>query len=220
MSEPAQDGSYSVSTGTGFVRLGLPFLGGQPPRTLQELATARDALCTEVGQGASAIALSPKAIWRYAWFEHRETHLIASLLAEPEALRICQQYAGALRIHAARMYAHPNPLLVRTGLFGAVVQSSRAFWYELRSRLCDPGSSPIGWPGRDADTWVWLQLCKLHVLVGTAPDGRLRSRRELGAIIAELDRQTNANTARLRLLPRVEQECVSGDGWAAGLGEP
>ena len=219
MNEPVQGGIDSIATGSGFVRLGLPN-GGSRPKTIQALAAEREALCAEVCLGASAIALSPKALWRYAWFEHREAHLIASLLAEREALRICQRHAGALRDHAARMHAYPNPLSVRTGLFAALLHSSHAFWRDLRNLSCGPGSAPIAWPERDAETWVWLQFCKLHALVGMGPDGRARSRRELGAILAELDRRTNPNTARLRLLPRVEQECLAGDGWAAGLHEP
>lgn len=217
MSEAASGGIDVSSIGTGLVRLGLPCTGSLPPPTLQDLAGEREVLCAELVPSAPTFALSPKAVWRYAWFEHRETYLIASLLAEPEALRICQQHSRELRGHAARMYSDPNPLSVRIGLFAAVLESSHAFWRDLRSLLCGPGTVPVAWPVRDAETWMWLQFCKLHTLVGMAPDGRARSRRELGAIVAELDQRTNPNTARLRLLPRVEQECLAGDGWVAGL---
>jgi hypothetical protein len=217
VSEPTRSVDDSISHGGGLVRLGLPCSGGLPPRTLQALAAEREALCAELVRTGATFALTPKALWRYVWFEHREVHLIASLLADAEASRICQAYLDALRSHAGRMYAHPNPLSVRIGLFGAVLDSSYGFWRALRRLLCSPGAVPIVWPVRDAETWLWLQFCKLHVLVGTTPDGRSRSRRELGAIIAELDYRANANTVRLRLLPRVEQECAAGDGWAAGL---
>lgn len=219
MSEPASGGVDGSSAGAGLVRLGLPCSGGLAPRTLQELASQREALCAELVRSGATFALPPKALWRYAWFEHREVHMIASLLSEPQALSTCQQYAGTLRAHAARMHAHPNPLSVRVGLFAAALDSAHAFWHDLQAHLCRPHAMPVAWPVRDAETWLWLQFCKLHVLVGTGADGRLRSRRELGAIIAELDHRTNANTARLRLLPRVEQECAAGDGWAAGLGD-
>lgn len=217
MNEATQGDFDSVGHSGGLARLGLPCSSGLPPRTLQSLAAEREALYAEFVRSGSTIALTPKALWRYAWFEHREVHLIASLLAEAEASRTCQHYADALRAHACRLCAHPNPLSVRIGLFQPVLESSHAFWHAMRSLLCGPGTAPIAWPERDAETWVWLQFCKLHVLVGTTSDGRSRSRRELGAIIAQLDCRANANTVRLRLLPRVEQECAAGDGWAAGL---
>lgn len=146
MSEPAPGSIDASSIGAGLERLGLPCTGSQPPRTLQELAADREALCAELVPSGQTFALSPKAVWRYAWFEHRETHLIASLLGEPEALKICQQYAGELRVHAARMFAHPNPLSVRIGLFAAVLESSDAFWRDLRNLLCGSGTVPSHGP--------------------------------------------------------------------------
>jgi len=217
VSEPTPCCIDSIAHDGGLVRLGLPCRGGLPPQTLQTLATDREALYAELAGSGATFALPPKAVWRYAWFEHREVHLIASILAEPCALRACEQYASELRAHAGRLHAHPNPLSVRIGLLGAVLESSQVFWRSLRGLLPGPGAVPIAWPARDVETWLWLQFCKLHVLVGTAPDGRSRSRRELGAIIAELDRGTNANTTRLRRLPRVDQECAAGDEWVKGL---
>lgn len=218
MSEPAVSDTNASSIGAGLVRLDLPCSGSLPPRPLQEHAVEREALCGDLVPGGATLALPPKAVWRYAWFEHRDVHLIASVLAESEASSACQHYAGAPKTHAARMQAHPNPLSVRVGLFAAVLDSSHVYWQSLRNPLCNGHSVPVAWPVRDAESWLWLQFCRLHVLVATAADGRPRSRRELGAIIAELDRRTNANTVRLRLLPRVEQECAAGDAWAAGIG--